>query len=458
MDESKDLKYAIQKNINKIKAATITATTTTSLGTTTVDPFVLMSGATNDLICPPPVFTSFAPLSGYTGTIVQVNGRYLSTTKEVKLMNKVVPFKDVTIYSDETLRFIVPQIATGTVAASGKIEVKTDHGTFTGAVLFNYNPALSGVTTSSPGSYTNPAAANKIPPSSATTGITETKLASSNLNPQNTGPIILSAVTDTKDSIGSNTQLTVRVGPDAGAWRIDTQPEFNYKVIQITPGPDGKYKGERITSASGSRLIGYVSADQQQFSINKIQMLDEIRESLDPDEMENSKIYTSIELYARPIDRIKNPQDVIQTYNFNLFLTDRNVGDPVSNTVTSPTTGRTFAQKTISIIKVGESDSLQGNGWQYFNIKKPAGGYITFKFDAPEFSTANYGGKFIVNLNNNLVSYSLGGGADTKYTNLVTVNDLGEFKLKVEYRPYGYTAPIGGQVLTQTVYSPIFTL
>ena len=462
LDESKDLKYAIQKNINKIKAATITATTTTSLGTTTVDPFVLMSGATNDLICPPPVFTSFAPLSGYTGTIVQVNGRYLSTTKEVKLMNKVVPFKDVTIYSDETLRFIVPQIATGTVAASGKIEVKTDHGTFTGAVLFNYNPALSGVTTSSPGSYTNPAAANKIPPSSATTGITETKLASSNLNPQNTGPIILSAVTDTKDSIGSNTQLTVRVGPDAGAWRIDTQPEFNYKVIQITPGPDGKYKGERITSASGSRLIGYVSADQQQFSINKIQMLDEIRESLDPDEMENSKIYTSIELYARPIDRIKNPQDVIQTYNFNLFLTDRNVGDPVSNTVTSPTTGtttgRTFAQKTISIIKVGESDSLQGNGWQYFNIKKPAGGYITFKFDAPEFSTANYGGKFIVNLNNNLVSYSLGGGADTKYTNLVTVNDLGEFKLKVEYRPYGYTAPIGGQVLTQTVYSPIFTL
>jgi hypothetical protein len=107
---------------------------------------------------------------------------------------------------------------------------------------------------------------------------------------------------------------------------------------------------------------------------------------------------------------------------------------------------------------VGESDSLQGNGWQYFNIKKPAGGYITFKFDAPEFSTANYGGKFIVNLNNNLVSYSLGGGADTKYTNLVTVNDLGEFKLKIEYRPYGYTSPIGGQVLTQTVYSPIFTL
>ena len=462
LDASKDLKSAIRENINKIKAATITATTTTSLGTTTVNPLVLTSGATTTNLCPPPVFTSFAPLSGYTGTIVQVNGRYLSTTKEIKLMNKVVPFKDVTIYNDETLRFVVPQIATGTVAASGKIEVKTNHGTFTGAVLFNYNPALSGVTSSSPGSYTNPAAANKIPPYSATTGITDTKLASSNLNPQNTGPIVLSAVTDTKDLIGSNTQLTVQVGPDAGAWKIDTQPNFNYKVIQITPGPDGKYKGQTITTASGSRLLGYVSADQQQFSINRAQMLDEFRQSLDDEELENSKIYASIELYVRPTDNVKNPQDVIQTYNFNLFLTDRNVGDAISNTVTSPTTGtttgRTFAQKAISIIKVGEYDSLQGDGWQYFNVKKPAGGYITFKFDAPEFSTANYGSKYVVDLNNDLVSYSSSGGDDTKYTNVVTVNSLGSFKLRVDYRPYGYTGPIGGQVLTQTVYSPIFTL
>ena len=82
LDASKDLKYAIQKNINKIKEVTITATTTTSLGTTTVTPLVLTSGATTTILCPPPVFTSFSPLSGYDGTIVQVNGRFLSTTKE----------------------------------------------------------------------------------------------------------------------------------------------------------------------------------------------------------------------------------------------------------------------------------------------------------------------------------------------------------------------------------------
>jgi hypothetical protein len=462
LDRSKDLKLTIQDNINKIKAALAASGTTRTSGTTTVDPFALFSGTTNNsLICPPPVFTSFAPLSGYTGTVVQVNGRYLSTTKSVKIMNVNVPLSAVTIYNDTTLRFIVPKIFTGDVNLLGKIAITTDHGAFSGNTLFNYNPALSGVTTSSPGSYTNPEAANKTPAYSATTGTTETKLDSSNLNPQNTGPIVLSAVTDTKDSIGSNTQLTVQVGPDAGDWKIYDQPEFNYKVIQITPGPDGKYKGQTVTTVNGSRLIGYVSANQQQFSINRVQMLDELRQHLDDEELENSKIYTSIELYVRPTDKVKNPQDVIQTYNFNLFLTDKKVGEPISNTITSTTgttTGRTFAQKTISIIKIGESDSLQGNGWQYFNIKKPSGGYITFKFDAPEFNEKYYADQSIVNLNSDSVTYSSNGGADTKYTNVVTVNSLGEFKLKISYLPYGYTSPIGGQVLTQTVYSPIFTL
>jgi hypothetical protein len=408
------------------------------------------------------VFTSFAPLQGYTGTIVQVNGRFLSTTKEVKLMNKVVPFKDVTIYNDTTLRFIVPKIATGDVDVSGRIEIKTDHGTFTGVALFNYNPALSGVTTSSPGSYTNPTAANKKPSYSATTGTTDTKLASSNLNPQNTGPIVLSAVTDTKNMLGSNLQLKVQVGPDAGAWKIDTQPVYNYNVIKIVPGPDGKYKSERVTTLSGGTLTsGYVSVDQQQFYMSQGQWADELKTHLSKEELVDAKIYANFQLNVKPVDRVKNPQDVIQTYNFNLFLTDKNVGDTISNTVTVPTsttTGRTFAQKTISIVKVGESDSLQGNGWQYFNIKKPSGGYITFKFDAPEFNENYYVDRQIVNLNNDLVSYSSSGGADTKYTNVVTVNSLGEFKLKINYLPYGYTSPIGGQVLTQTAYSPIFTL
>jgi hypothetical protein len=376
-------------------------------------------------------------------------------------MNVNVPLSAVTIYNDTTLRFIVPKIFTGDVNLLGKIAITTDHGAFSGNTLFNYNPALSGVTTSSPGSYTNPEAANKTPAYSATTGTTETKLDSSNLNPENTGPIVLSAVTDTKDSRGSNTQLTVQVGPDAGAWKIYDQPTFNYKVNRVVPGSDGKYKGERVTTVVGSRLIGFVSSDQQQFSISQAQMMEELEQYLEPDELVDARIYTNIELYARPVDRVKNPQDVLKTYNFNIFLTDKFVGETISNTITpitGTTTGRTFAQKTISIIKIGESDSLQGNGWQYFNIKKPSGGYITFKFDAPEFNEKYYADQSIVNLNNDSVTYSSSGGADTKYTNVVTVNSLGEFKLKISYLPYGYTSPIGGQVLTQTVYSPIFTL
>jgi len=469
LDKSKDLKSAIKKtelnaNIKYAKTTADKQAATTALKIQN-DVNAKNNALASTNLCPPPVYTSFAPLDGYTGTIVQINGRYLSTTKEIKIMNVVVPFKDVTIYNDNTVRFIVPKIGTGDVAVSGKIEIKTDHGTFTGSILFNYNPALNGVSTSSPGAFTNPTAAN-TPSTNASAdplAVMNQSIETSNLNPQNTGPSVLNTITDTKNEKGSNTQLTVQVNPAAGAWKIDTQPTFNYKVIKVVPGPDGKYKGERVTTAVGSSLIGFVSGDQQQFSISQAQMMEEMETHIDPDEMVNSNIFTSIELYVRPVDKVKNPKDVIKTFNFDLILTDRKIGESVTNTTTTTTTttttvAKTFAPKAISIIKIGEFDSIQGDGWQYFNIKKPSGGYITFKFEAPEFNVKYYGEQIIVNLNNDVVTNGMTGGADTKYTNIVTVNSLGEFKLKISYLPYGYTSPIGGEVLTQTVYSPIFTL
>jgi hypothetical protein len=50
------------------------------------------------------------------------------------------------------------------------------------------------------------------------------------------------------------------------------------------------------------------------------------------------------------------------------------------------------------------------------------------------------------------------GGIDTKYTYLCNIDSLGTFKLSVEYYPYGFTSPINGEVLKQTVFSPPFTL
>ena len=105
--------------------------------------------------CPPAVITSFSPSTSFTGTIVQVNGRNFDTVKSIKIIDKVVELKDITIFNSETLRFAVPeiQIPAGQTVAVGKISVTTEYGTTESSANFTFNPALRNVTTSSPGGY-----------------------------------------------------------------------------------------------------------------------------------------------------------------------------------------------------------------------------------------------------------------------------------------------------------------
>jgi hypothetical protein len=148
---------------------------------------------------------------------------------------------------------------------------------------------------------------------------------------------------------------------------------------------------------------------------------------------------------AVPTDKVKNPQNIPQSFNFNFTPT--------------PSTTPTFPEQPLSITLVGESPSLQGNGWQYFNIKKPDNsGYITFIFNAPDFQEQYYGNTQYIDSNGETSAYSCLGGIDTNYTNVCTLSGKGVFRLTKEYYPYGFTAPIGGKVLKQTVTGPPFTL
>jgi len=148
---------------------------------------------------------------------------------------------------------------------------------------------------------------------------------------------------------------------------------------------------------------------------------------------------------AIPTDKVKNPQNVPQSFNFNFTPT--------------PSTTPTFAPLPSSITYLGESPTLQGNGWQYFNVKKPDNsGYITFQFNISSFSEQNYADRYFEDANGNRASANVEGGIDTKYTNLCQISGKGTFKLVVKYTPYGYTSPPNGQVLIQTVTGPPFTL
>ena len=113
------------------------------------------SGVASQLSCPPPVITSFSPLSGNTGTIVQVNGNGFSGTISIKVNGVNVPTTGFTVFNDTTLRFDTPKIGTGDVVNKGKIVITTPNGVFTSVGDYTFDPFIPASTASSPGGYFN---------------------------------------------------------------------------------------------------------------------------------------------------------------------------------------------------------------------------------------------------------------------------------------------------------------
>ena len=144
---------------------------------------------------------------------------------------------------------------------------------------------------------------------------------------------------------------------------------------------------------------------------------------------------------AVAVDKIKNPNPTNKSCNFNYTRSRVTTSVPVNKS--------TVVEQPLSITLIGESPNLQGSGLQFFNIKKPAGGYILFKFNSPVFNGSNYGSNVIINPEGSPVASSYNQGFNTNYTYEYTIDGLGEFRLLVKYRLYG---------LEQLVYSPPFIL
>lgn len=414
--------------------------------TPTPSPIPSLPGQT----CPPPVISSFSPLSGNTGTIIQLDGRNFNGVKSVKVNGVDVGLTGITIFNDSTMRVVTPQVGAGDVVNKGFIVITTEFGTYTTINQYTYDPALPASAASSPGGYQNP--------QNQTTNPSQSEVqTSSNPNPQSTGPDPLIIVEDSKTSNGSTKKLTIRVNPDAGGWKIDEVAVYNDKIVNLIKGPNNTYIENKISEiyGFGGRLLGYVSEDQQEFSITLEQMIEDI--ALPEYDEENLQAYFTIQLYVRPVGEPNGRQEFSRNNNFNAFLTDKKVGDPVVNTTPSP---KTFPPKQLSITLVGEGPNIQGNGPQFYNIKKPDGTYITFKFNTEEPFNSQWVGSsnFFKNGNFFPIASGCNSGVNTNYTQSCTVSELGVIRLIVEYYPYGFTSPIGGEVLKQAVSSPPFTL
>ena len=363
--------------------------------------------------CPPPVVSTFSPSAGFTGTIVQVNGRNFESVKSIKVVDKVVELKDITVFNKETLRFVLPAITipAGQDVATGRITVTTEYGTSGSTANFTFNPALENVITSSPGGNANPTVQEQPT-------VQQQDIAGANLNPQNTGINPLETTTRTKSPIGGDEELIVKVTPDIGVWRIDTQPTISYVVYTVSLGSNNTITRDSKEDAKNVGIVGFVSEDQQTFTCTKQNLIDaEFEGILDFYKDSNVQIEVSITLLVRPEDTEKNPKYVTHPFSFKINVPPTETKGKGKLTLVSNTNS-------------GELPNL--NGDSYYNIVKPNGGYYTYQFTplteitkseievyrVPEFDK---------------MSITITNGPNTKYTNLIQLSALGTFQLGVRY-------------------------
>jgi hypothetical protein len=372
------------------------------------------------VICVPPTITSFSPLSGISGTIVSIIGKDLDQVTGATI-NGVKTTTGITINNSFNISVIVPYSNT-TVAQNNSIIVLGTHGDSASVVNFTYNPAQVTPVPSNPNN--------------------------SNTQPQQTGNVILIDQTQTSPN-GSTTSLVVNVNPQAAATNTWTIQQNVTMIISVYDNNVvNNVKTETLNRSVTTTVSSYVSSNTFTMTYANVQSMlitNPINEFKTTPVTSTQTVKIKFELTAVPTDKIKNPQNVQQTFNFKFIPT--------------PSTTPTFAEVPASITLVGHWPSLQGNGWQYFNVKKPDNtGYITYQFNIPSFQWDNYGYRYFIDSNGERASVDISGGFDTKYTYECIIKGKGEFRLVVEYRPYGFTSPIGGEVLVQTVTGPPFTL
>jgi hypothetical protein len=401
------------------------------------------TAVTSKLSCPPSSITSFSPLSGNTGTVVQVNGISFDGTTSITVNGVSVPATGFTVFNDTTLRFNTPIIGTGTVVNKGKIVIITPNGTATSTDNYTFDPAITASAASSPGGYNNPQNQTASAPQSETV----------NTNPQTVGPVTMIG-TDVQLNASKTQSLTVKINPQSIGWVLSPSVDMSYTVYQLEEVNNvvtRKYISKNRIGVSGQVVNGVFNVtltDVESYFINDIPKIE-------------GKTQIDIVFILKAYKGQEQP--VVQQFPFKVWYTLPNQNQvPISNVPTSQTLP-TFPQLPLSLIRLTDSVNLQGEGWSYYNIKKPAGGYITYNFTTDSqhpFKEQNVvlGSKILDASTYEIISYGGSGGPSTNYTNEITVQKIGSFRLQVQYKPYGDDKPNGGEVLTQTILSDVFTL
>jgi hypothetical protein len=355
-----------------------------------------------------------------SGTILTIVGNNLDEVTGATI-NNVLTTTGITIFSKTRIAVVVPRSNT-VVAESTPIILRGVHGNGTSLGNFTYNPAQVTPTSSNPNN--------------------------TNSQPQQTGSVTLIDQTQTSPN-GSTTSLVVNVNPQAASTNTWTlQQEVEMEISVYDNNVVNNVKTETLNRSVNTKTSSYVSSNTFTITYANVQSMlitNPIDEFKTTPVTSSQTVKIKFTVTAVPTDKVKNPQNVQQTFNFNFIPT--------------PSTTPTFPEQPLSITYEGTNSSIAGNGPEYINIKKPDNsGYITFRFNAPTFEDQNYSDRYFIDSTGQRAAVDGRGGASTNYTYVYDIKGKGEFRLVVKYRPYGNSYPSGGQVLTQTVTGPPFTL
>ena len=359
--------------------------------------------------CPPPVISTFSPSAGNTGTIVQVNGQNFESVKSIRVINKDVELKDITVFNPQTLRFTLPavQIPEGQSVATGRISITTEYGTFESLVDFTFNPSLPNET-SSAGGYAQKDSQEQL-------SLSEQDVLGSNPNPQNSGPIPLIDIKQVKDETGSTSELVVKVNPEVTGWKINKTNLYSYTINEVVEGPNNTIKLNQVKKLDNQKLEQFVSEDQQEFIVNEQQMIELL--NLTDYKISTTKTIVAITLTAVPDDRTVN----LENFPFNVTF-ELNIPSVVKR-----------GKGRLSLVSDTNSGGLPNfNGNSYYNIEKPNGGYYTYQL-TPTTNLTVLKTEIVRVPEIDTMTITITNGPNTKYTNLIRVSALGEFQLAIRY-------------------------
>jgi hypothetical protein len=247
--------------------------------------------------CEKPVITSFTPTSGGQNTILTIKGKYLQATTGVTINNEVV-LTGITKSNDGTqVTVTIPKTQSQGVQ-SNVIIVKTQNGDITSTNKFTYDPAST--TTNAPAAPLNTTNVSQ----QAQTEIA--KVQSSTRQDGQTGPKLF-IETETTNLVGGMETLTVSLSPDAGVWKLQSQPDLKIQLVTLSSGPNNTTK-ESKTSVHTHRLVGYVSTDFQKFFISSFDVVKYAEKDFDNDEIKAASYITGQVQLTADSANPSNPQ------------------------------------------------------------------------------------------------------------------------------------------------------